>query len=955
MRRFGLLGVLLVGLLSVTLLRPALAVDTTWTCFFDFSIGELGWSGVDQFGATTTYGSYWDGSSTTTAPDAGYFATTIGRTFTADLTSFTLQGYIDGSGAGSETNYKINGVGGSAVPADPGIFNRTFSASESGSIDLEVWVNVQHPQTSQIRQITLYGTGAIPTDLEEDGECSEGTTGRIRPLRLSDEYTARPLYDYDNAFRAVFGEDSLPDPSALLAAVPTIHRVTAVSNEAGAPVMVAQSGVVTDIVYASGNMCSVWGILFANQCWFVGPRLEANTFPLYAFDIAFEVQLVTVDLGDGTELRYMVANADHYVSLGQHVNAGCVIGETIQADSTKISDLNHEIASGALAVFPVLQTVLSHGEQPDFAVAFAELHEQPDAGPIELLDSLTEYNDDAEPCNINENFRDCLVSDPDLTHGADAWTFFGDASATAAGVELRPDSYIEQIINVPEDTAFTLRIGAYYDLLDLLGGGAATDRVLTVRVGAFSDTITIPASDQYQEFTVEVPTPDPDPNGLGWTVRIANTGGGGGVILTGACLTTEDHELNPRMCYFANPDFDSLQGWLSTTTQTGAGFVNMGDLDYVSQDVTLEANEDDTPRTYHLLLDVRVIAAPGETLDTSTGTATMFYAWEGTNTVGTLDLTWNQPGEPGYPDGYQTLSTDIVVTEHSSDTFYISSGIDGNDTIHIALSRACLSTDDIPPGSGVGGPFQTTCSTIPVPTDNEFGSWIQYHWRNLDKFFNCKLMVLLNKWFRLFDDFRRTTLLVFRWGIAFINKAVDWSITLMWWLNGHFRNIAMGQVTTITDGGGCHDIFCAIVDVTTTLGNLLTPIVAALNNVVNVLVGVFVGVVNLFFTIIGGLVAFVVALLIKLMSFIGIAISLLTGLVGAYNTSTPTAIPGLPSCAIDPSSSPFCYAVWVADNTFFSGRWNTLFNILLSVLAIHLILYTVREIKHIVLQTWSSS
>jgi len=162
-------------------------------------------------------------------------------------------------------------------------------------------------------------------------------------------------------------------------------------------------------------------------------------------------------------------------------------------------------------------------------------------------------------------------------------------------------------------------------------------------------------------------------------------------------------------------------------------------------------------------------------------------------------------------------------------------------------------------------------------------------------------------------------------------------------------------VTTITESGGCHDIFCAIVDVTTTLGNLLTPIVAALNNVVNVLVGVFIGVVNLFFTLIGGLVAFVVALLIKLMNFIGIAVSLLLGLIGAYNTSTPTSIPGLPSCAIDPSSSPLCYMVWVADNTIFSGRWNTLFNVLLSVLAIHLILYTIRNIKGVVMQTWSSS
>ncbi len=409
------------------------------------------------------------------------------------------------------------------------------------------------------------------------------------------------------------------------------------------------------------------------------------------------------------------------------------------------------------------------------------------------------------------------------------------------------------------------------------------------------------------------------------------------------------------MCYFANSDFDSLEGWLATTTQTGAGFVNLGDLDYVSQDITLEANDDDSPRTYHLLLDVRIIAAPGETIDTSTGTATMFYAWEGTNTVGTLDLTWNQPGEPGYPDAYQTLSTDIVVTEHSSDTFYISSGIEGNDTIHIALSRACISTDDAPPGSGVGGPFQTTCSTIPPPTDDSIGAWTLFHWRNLDKFFNCKLMVLLNRWFKLFDEFRRTTLLVFRWGIAFINKAVDWSITLMWWLNGHFRNIAMGQVTTITSEGGCHDIFCAAVDIVTTLSNLLTPMLAALNNVTNVLLSIFVSGVKLLFALVTGLVGVVVALLIRLIHFLQMAVNLLIGIVGAFNSSTPTAIPGLPSCAIDHTASPLCAMVWVADNTMFAGRWGIIFTILLSIWAIHLILYTIGEVKRILLETWGSS
>jgi hypothetical protein len=207
----------------------------------------------------------------------------------------------------------------------------------------------------------------------------------------------------------------------------------------------------------------------------------------------------------------------------------------------------------------------------------------------------------------------------------------------------------------------------------------------------------------------------------------------------------------------------------------------------------------------------------------------------------------------------------------------------------------------------------------------------------------------------MFDQFRQTILKVARWWIALVHRGSSWLTSFIWWLNGGIRNMAMGQVTSITEAGGCHDIFCAAVDIVTSLSNLLTPIVAALNNVVNVLVGVFVGVVNLFFTLIGGLVAFVVALLIRLIRFLQMAINLLLGLVGAYNTSTPTAIPGLPSCAIDPTSNPLCAMVWVADNTMFQGRWNIIFTIILSIWAIHLILYTIGEIKRILLQTWGSS
>lgn len=968
MKRFGLLGIGLLLVMGLTFIPAQTTYAQEITC-----VEYLGGNGMDgppaaevELDSFPLDGGFYnsgtdfvEGRNPVGAgdPDVRWASVIINFDDLTEITSATLQStWTSNTGPFTSAIIYYDDIG-DPLAEDPqgGASSGTSDISWSGSMEVDYLLFGG----------SVYGgnTDLLLTYIEVCGYFDEPppSDNWTRPLLEADENTVGglPMWDTPGLVTAIFG--SVPTDISTFAAPETQYRVMAMSNAPGAPVLAAQNGTVTNIDPYNGDMCSIWGAILTlgTQCWFSVPTSGSEVMALYQFPITEDLEQVTITIAGGEELRYLVYNASRYVHMNLEVSAGCMLGETIAGEEVQLSQ-KANIISTIVGEYFSLGGALIGGTEPGFGITFIEERNPGELFEmVPLLPKLTTYNETAYPCNQAPSFQDCLNFDSDLTNFSDNWERVGDVENTEAGLNIRPNSHIQQEeVNLPVGVDFTFRIGLYFDALDLISNPDSLTREVMFRVGDFETTEIIEASGEYQEFVVEVPEPGVDPGGLDYTIRIANTGGPdtGGIIIAAACLTTNDHELNPRACYFQNYEFDTTAGWITTEVQQGNGFIILGNADAVLQEVQLTANEDDSPRTYRLEVDARPIAAPGATLDTDSGSATLYYSWEGVETIGTLDLQWNQAGNPGYPDAYQTFSIDIEVVELSTDDFIIYTGFTDNETVNIALSRVCLSTDtDTPTGGGVPGPFGPTCNTIPVPTEDGIGVWTMYHWRNLDKFFNCKLMVLLNRWFKLFDDFRLTALKFFRWGIAVVNKGVNWSQSLFWWLNGHFRNIATGQVTTITDGGGCHDFFCAIVDVISTLANLLNPVVAALNNIVSVLLGVLVGTVNLFFAIIGGLVAFAVAIIIKLLSLFQLAGALLATIIGAYNSATPTAIPGMPMCGIDVDSSPLCVWVWATDNTIFSGRWGILWAVVLSIAAVHLILWAIGEFKDVLLKTWGSS
>lgn len=957
MRRLALLGVLMLALFGVSFQRPAYA-QATWCYTFDFRDDDGGFTVVTDAGGTHVGGSGWETAYFIGTDTNDYRAVDIERSVSTTITSVELNvnlvaqgspiypanwiaigyngGQLQGSGGtpGTADVYTLNWSGSQVVTsvylfAGAGFYNGPGDSDPGGD--------------AFIRDATYMGEGTNPFG---DDNCSPGGSGITRPLAAADVHSDWGIFDYDaaHAINGTFGEGK---------------EVEAFSNVFGAGVAAVADGTVTSVLPWTSDDCNSVSVSLT-FCYVAIPGVFTGSgfSQGYILDMVGNWQITVADALDPTIIYIYIVHAPT-VEVGDVVAAGCIIGQTIQLKQWPLAALS---VAATLLGGTVTGSLGFISEPTDAGVALIQMQVSGDIAS--LYPTLTEEPNLAA-CQ-EAQLSACVNNNPELTsfsyytHETDVTLLDG------GGVTIPSFNYIFQDqIMIDPDTDYMVSVQARKRET-----GDDTDvSTMNIQLGNELESFEVTGADHNYTFT---------PTGDDWhednltTVLVSNQPSSVAPIeVIYICLAPITASTAPGSCYFANSEFDADgSGWDISATTFGTGQAFMRDGATLAQTVTLKPDDEVTPHTYTVRAVARLLATGSYTGQIGKS-VTLNYEYPALTDgeVGTIDSTLVAEqgtnivsGNVEYDYPY-TLETTIEVSEDTESTFTFRVEVTDSDNYiqGLRIDSVCIDPtgDGTFPGQTGGGgftpPFIVGCSVVPNPTENSIGPWIFYHWANLRRFFTCDLMKLLNKWFNLFDQFRITVLKVMRYWIAAVHHVAKWATSFLWWLNGHFGNIAQGQVTTITEAGGCHDIFCAIVDVTTTLGNLLTPIVAALNNVVNVLVGVFIGVVNLFFTLIGGLVAFVVALIIKLMNFIGIAVGLLIGIVGAYNSSTPTAIPGLPSCAIDPSSSPLCYMVWVSDNTIFSGRWGTLFTIILSIWAIHLILYTVREIKGIVMQTWSSS
>ena len=293
----------------------------------------------------------------------------------------------------------------------------------------------------------------------------------------------------------------------------------------------------------------------------------------------------------------------------------------------------------------------------------------------------------------------------------------------------------------------------------------------------------------------------------------------------------------------------------------------------------------------------------------------------------------------------------------------------GTDTYAVSIHSLCIEgnfpgyREDIPDDDG---PFPEECSIVSKPTGNQLGQWTQYHWLQMNRFFQCDLMVTLNDWYENSMDFMTTVKWFFRWLLALFQSTLDWlSTDVLFWLNGHLANIAGGQTTFIeieTGPESCNNLFCLFDTLIGGVGNVLDTFIQALADVlVSSLEEVFGPVVQVLAQIVGGAFDVLFDLIKKIIDLLFNVIYAIFDLektagesfghvVEDIREAEPAEIPVIPQCGIAPESNIVCRGFWAIDNTFLTGPGEILPGLITGYMVVMMVIWFVKRAKEIMLE-----
>lgn len=757
------------------------------------------------------------------------------------------------------------------------------------------------------------------------------------------------------------------------------NAVMALSNKTNASVLAAEGGTVQDLIPLEKwycNQITTEGTLFTSlayeqECYLIVRRYFIDDNPAipdsyYRIDLT-NAYFVPVDNPDGESVLYFVSSPT--VQTGQVVEAGCIIGETMPVlGLTGIELESIGIGSGG----DVSATFGGSGESGLGITILQRLDDQ--GAGVRLLPLLTEDRDALQACNINPNYSDCM-GDGELRN-PEQWAETGTVQwdVDGAGATLQPGAGIVQTLALSdqEEYGFSVRasstvVGSKAEMLLLLGESQETFDV------GVDMTYAIP---------VDSHTADAPPL---YSVGIFNLSSIP-IHVDSACVATNSAVEGIGACGFRNYDFDyGTSSW----SPAGAvydgitvGELAMGNGGSIRQRLQLYPNG-----AQQFSYTIRVLLAnPWEGDSPSTdprvrmtwtyGALSGFFTSPASTEYYSLtnfDYT-PRPGGPFTAEGIYWQAVVNVNTPLDQDFVMTAGFLDQGTGAQIMIREACITStfDHHPqPTGGTAGPPQIpiACSVVNAPTGSTIGEWIFYLWRNLDRFFTCDLMVLMNRMMNTMWSGYEYLQWSGMYSQASTSSAIRWlGNNLLPWLSGHFRNMAVGQVTVFQQAGGgqCSDVFCLLSQVANLLfspiSDLVNGFVGGLNNVLDTLMGILRDIVDtvlnlvnqaasLLFGIISALLTIALQIITEFIRLILMARDLLLALVGAYNNATPQTIQGMPNCQINPRNQGWCVFIYVVDNTLLAGaRGTALIAIIISILSALLLIWGVKEIRNVVLK-----
>lgn len=961
MRRWLVWSVLLSLVIAGVFVAPhEVAAQSLWCADFDFSTGTNDWAArvVSGNSYASFTGTYWEAvtlswNSPPANDDSAIEIVRSGDSGTINsITTWytgepntheyeiymgaTLQDTITGSASGSE-------VGFADVSFD-NIMAVLYNTSGAGMT---------------LTRIKLKGSGANPFGADT---CSTGGGGGgiVKPLAGDDIHEQWGIYDLEYA-QSLDEDIETNDP----------YTVFAFSNAVDSPVNSVADGTVISVTPYRQTDCPVviqtFGS-FIRRCSVVIPQVITQETGGYIFNLEIlnTSRVLIQDAEDEAIVyEYLLQNAT--VKVGDSVVAGCIIGQVIQLKNVlgvELASITGDVGASITDTGPSVSigfggTVDLRSLLVDSGVTFLWRIDTDEV--VSLAPELT-LNPNQTNCR-DETLSGCVNASSDLKQPG-AWAGSIAAFNPEGGALLKPygDYLFQNGITVDADTDYMLTIQA----------GIVNDNTesgsypIQVQVGTQSELITLTTTLQNYSFEPTNPITTSGSETEIWIFNDPNLSPDGGtadVFITYVCLAPATASIEPGSCYFANHQFElNGTGWNPFgTIAYGSGQAYMSNDAVLEQAVRLEPGTGG-PHDYEIQAQVRLQATADYTGQVGKS-ATIEYRFPegGSYTgLGTIDSALVNAEGLNTFDGLVNLNHPYILT----DTLTVSSSTTGlfsfkttitDTSSYITALRVdwfCIrpTTDDgsFPGQDGGGGfsaPFVEACATVPIPADNSVGSWTYYHWKNVQRVFECDLMRLLNKQFAVLDNFQKTARYFMRYTIAVIQYLGSFTGDVTLWLNGHFRNIAIGQVTTVYSGEEqCNNLFCVLTAGTGLIGTLLDQ----LSTVLTFVLGLVTQSANLLFTVLVSVIGLLVSMLTYILNLLLLGQRALIGIVGAYNSATPVPIPGVPSCAGDPRDSGFCVFFWMADNTVFSGPGELIVPLLVSIFSIHLLIWVAIEIKKVV-------
>lgn len=814
-------------------------------------------------------------------------------------------------------------ISGDLVTVVVGVRSESFDVGYARITQIEVWTSDPLP-----------GAGA----------------GWTRPLAQTDEHGQWEMFDWTYV-NSLDSEFDLPS-----------DNVFAFSETFGAPVYAALDATVLSVLPFTTDQCqnlngNYLGLgiayTFGQHCYVVIPKPINDDFENYVFRIN-PVGLYRVDLKVGQDqiLSYIVTDAPDYVTAGDTIQQGCILGLTsqllnitnIEIDSIQFNF--NQVLGGTFGVDVEWRSLVTQygmvsmafGQQPD-----------PPTQPFETLrifPSLDTYAQFDEACNANPEYSQCL-GDPLLAHPSE-WMTTGDVAWLDPGVQLQPGANIRMQMNLADSTAYSLTAVAART-----GVRAGSIRL---QIGNTIETSSMPAApNQLDSYTIAPGLHTPDIASF-YTVSVTNTGSEF-VEISSFCLTEGAANTAPTSCYFSNFSFDfGSSAWtVSSGVTAGEGALYVPNGETFSQNLHLFP-DDLTPHDYTLRIETQLwvnnFFNPNDPLGSS-GTVDLTYDWDTTTgaPIGS-STTFNQFRANG--NRYTSTET-ITVSAETNDPIVFHVGLSTSDTDVLGLSilSVCIAPpffDDNPNQGGPGFELQEECQIITPPVGNNIGDWISWQWAKLNRFFTCDLMVLLNRLFRLVNDAVTTLKWSIRYWITVARLGVDWLANdLLPYMAGYWSNAA-GGTTTINNGAGeaCEwwNLLCHLIKGLDIIADVLETIITELiSPLVNFVLWLVQRVFDLLTVALVGLLSLGFILIAQLLGFIGLGLDLVGLLVNSWNTATPAAISGLPNCTGAATGDFWCSALWTLEHTLFSGSGALLIPLITSIGTIHLMIWVVRKLQ----------